>query len=64
MRACPRTFPRDPGNLGFQPVRDEPGCLLWGQRVRGGSFMGADPDERDQRVPREAHPPRAVELVG
>src|SRR5580693_5518720 len=28
-----RAFPRDPGDLGFQPVRDEPGRLLWGQRV-------------------------------
>src|SRR5207245_5987410 len=60
----PRTLTRDPGDLGFQPIRDEACRLLRGQRMCGGSFMGADPDERDQRMPRETHPPWAVELVG
>jgi hypothetical protein len=60
----PRTLPRDPGDLGFQPVRDETGRLLRGQRVRGGSLVGADPEECHERMPREADPPSAVELAG
>ena len=57
-----RTLARDPGDLGLEPVGDEADCLLRGQRVRRGSFMGADPNERDERLPREGNPAGAVEL--
>jgi hypothetical protein len=56
------TLTRDPGDLGFKPVGDEADRLLRGQRVRRGSFMGADPNERDERLPREGNPAGAVEL--
>ena len=57
-------FPRDPGDLGFQPIRDAPGRLLRGERVGRGSLMDTDPDERDERMPREAYPSCTVELGG
>src|SRR5262245_20100331 len=55
---------RNPGRLGCEPVLH----LL--PRGRGGegmlacTRMGADPQERHQRLPRESDPTRAVQLFG
>src|SRR6185437_3661650 len=59
-----RSFSRDPGDLGFQPVCDKAGGLLRREGSRRGSFMSADLEERDERRPGKGHPPVTVKTFG